>query len=203
MNLHISDKARLTEFFKENFMLTTHELVSILGVSPATVRKWKRECGIELDPADIPKDWKWKKSKKKVKQVPREIWNTREWFLEHYIKRGLGAYTIAKMINRSMVLVIYKLHKFKIPIRSHAEAVSSKNKYCSKEWLEENFVRKGIGRETLAKMAGVSEYTILYWLAKFKIPIRDRYEASVARYDRPKDTIPGSVSVSTPAGQVN
>lgn len=175
--LHISNRPALTNFFEENQELTTYELASILRIAPSTVREWKRACNIMLDiPIGIPDSFKFKKPIRKVKKV-KEKWNTKEWFEEQYVTKGLGCYTIAKMIERSMPLVHKKLRKFGVPIRTHEEAVSSKHKCCTKEWVEEFYINRRLPLERCSEIAGISTYSMYYWLIKHDIEIRDIYEA--------------------------
>lgn len=195
---HISDKKRLRAFFEDNFILTTYELATTLKIDPATVRVWKQECGIPLDPTNnIPPEWEYHKTKRKVKKVPPEVWDNKEWFYEHYINQNLGSYTIARMIGKSISFVVSKLRKLGIPVRTHAEAVSSRNKYCNKEWLEEFYVKRRLSLRRCGAIAGVSDYGILRWLVKFGIESRDKYEAAVA-YDEPPDTVPSKIPLRTP-----
>lgn len=46
--------------------------------------------------------------------------------------------------------------------------------YKNKEWLENEYVKKELSAETIAKSCNVNSQTILNWLAKFEIPRRDK-----------------------------
>jgi len=107
----------------------------------------------------------------------RNIWDNAAWFHEMYIVKRYGIYLISRMIDKDMFIVRKKLKRYKIKTRSIKEAVRSKNKCCTYEWLEENYIILGYSINKCAKLANVNGYTIIAWLTKFGIKIRDRYEA--------------------------
>jgi len=180
--MHISDKRALKQFFEDNLELTTPELAIALAVSVSTVVRWKKECGMDIEP---PPDMSYIKRKKKVQRVPQEIWDRKEWFEEQY--KIYGSYTIARMIGKSTRLVHKRLVRFNIETRSHEEAVRSTNKYCTEEWLDSTYGR-GMSLRKCAAIAGVSLGTIRYWLIKFGKKPRDPYHAGT------KNTMPRRVS---------
>jgi hypothetical protein len=107
----------------------------------------------------------------------RKVWDNAEWFHEMYVVNRYGIYLISKMICRDMFIVRRKLKRYGIKTRSYDEVVCSKNKCCTCEWLEENYVILGYTIRKCAQMAAVNNYTIIAWLTKFGIKIRDKYEA--------------------------
>jgi len=174
------DKEMLKLWFEQNQDLTTLELATKAGVSPSTIRNWKRSCGLELGKS--PFDVSYKMSKKNVEKVDDPIiWDNKSWFEDQYRIKGRGIYLIARVIGRSTSLVKGRLDRYGIPLRSHSEAVKSKSPYCNKEWLELNYIELNKSLAKCAEEAGVSPYTICNWLAKFDIPIRDIHEAMAGR----------------------
>lgn len=107
----------------------------------------------------------------------RNIWDNAAWFHEMYIVNRYGIYLISEMIDRDMFIVRRKLKRYGIKTRSIEEAVRSKNKCCTYEWLEEHYIILGYSILKCAEIADVNGYTIIAWLTKFGIKIRDKYEA--------------------------
>lgn len=185
MKLDPSNIDDLKKFFKHYEGLTTNELAILADCSTRTIRNWKRKCG-------IPPKFKVKPPPPNPKFVPDkilppEVWNNREWFVEAYQK--YGRIKIARMIDRSIQLVNFKLAKFKIPRKG---TWGSTNPCCNAEWLSYNYSTReeyldwclqnrvnpckygGLAMtvEQCAEEAGVDSHTILDWMAKFKIRTR-------------------------------
>lgn len=107
----------------------------------------------------------------------RNIWDNAAWFHEMYIVNRYGIYLISEMIDRDIFIVRRKLKRYGIKTRSVEEAVRSKNKCCTYEWLEEHYIILGYSILKCAEIADVNGYTIIAWLTKFGIKVRDKYEA--------------------------
>jgi len=172
-----NDKEELKAWLEKNKDLTTYELVLLTKKSPSTIRNWKRKFGLSLKDSPFS-DVKHVRTKKDIEVIEdADIWDNEEWFRQKYEKEGLGAPTIARMINRSIVLVTGRLKRFGIRVRSHNEAVKSKSKFCNREWLSEHYVNKHWSLKRCAKEAKVVPYTIYNWLVKFGIEPRSIHQA--------------------------
>lgn len=186
-----SNLKTLKLFFEENEYLSTTELAQIAGKSVRTIRLWRARCGIVSNGNGWGQQYAsrpFKGVSNKRQALPivtnRKEWDTKEWFWQKYVVDGFGAPTIARIINRDERIVWHKLHVYGIPIREYAVAASSKNKCCTREWLEEHYEIYGFPLHKCADLAGVTAQTICNWLARFNIHIRDRYEAQAGERHR-------------------
>lgn len=187
----------IKRFFEENKYLSTCELAILANRSPTTIRNWKRRCGIPLGKSPFSGVKHSHKGKPIVPVRDERIWDNEAWFRQKYEQEGLGILAIAKTIGRSKSLVIARLRKYDIVIRSHADAVRSNNPACNEEWLYKHYCTreqyidwcKRNGKEPdqnggkalsiikCAAEANVVPYTIYNWLVRFKIPMRDTRES--------------------------
>jgi transposase-like protein len=155
----------------------------LAGTSTTTIKEWRRKCGIKAPNngwgSNQPtRPFVGTKLEPKVYEiVPKEIWDNPGWFYQKYVVEELGVHALAKMIDRDIKIVLSRLKRFGIQTRTTQEAVKSKNKCCTREWLEEHYVIYGYSLRKCAELAGVNRYTIYNWLVKYNIYIRDRYDA--------------------------
>lgn len=200
MEVDPSDIDALSAFLDEYDHYTTYELAQLVDRSPSTIRKWRKKCNKESTKMPFANAKRPKPKKKQVTLVTDpDIWDNQEWFEEQYYEKGHGIPTIAKIIGRSVSLVVKRFDRYSIQTRSYRESMASKNPCCNKKWLMENYADRdqylewcqehgvepisdgGRGR-TLAECAeeaGVVPYTIYNWLVKFRVSIRDINEAMV------------------------
>jgi len=136
----------------------------------------------------------------KVERIPEEIWGNREWLMENCKKYGVSICSRMAGVRKNSLWT--KLKGLGIPIRSSAEVCGSKNKYCTREWLEENYEIEKHNLLELAEIAKVNTYTIMNWLVKFGIPIRDTYECQYGElsvnYGKERPELAGKVVVKGP-----
>jgi hypothetical protein len=164
-------------------LLTTTEMAQLYNRSIRTINYWRHKEGIPSTGNGWGQNYTTRpfdrltKSKVKIPIVDTTNWNSKEWLTEMYTNQKYGIKIIARMVNRSYFFVRRKLLYYEITLRSHYEATKPKNKCYSKEWLEDYYVFQNFPIEKVAKLAGVTPYTIYSWLSNFKIEIRDRYEA--------------------------
>lgn len=170
-----TDLVEWRAFFRDNKYLTNMELAQLAGVSLKTIERRKLDLGLRKK-----RVLHWCREHKTkpipVEVVPPSVWNNKEWFLEMYVRRELGSWTIARMIDRDHARVRQKLRQFGIPVRPYHESTLSKHPCCNREWLEEHYEVYGYSLEKCAELADVNQYTICNWLVRFCMPIRDRYE---------------------------
>lgn len=187
LDLDPSDLDALRKFFEDHSDYTTFELTHKYGIPASTLRYWKREkLGIPSKPNVLVNFKTKRKAKDYGKPLPESVWNNGPWFKKMYEEEQVGAYVIAKMIGRSVTTVYKKLKKFEIELRSHKEAVATKNPYHDPDWLFEQYVIIGKTLKEIADEAGVNNYTVAHWLAEFNINIRDRAETFVTRHIKRK-----------------
>ena len=96
----------------------------------------------------------------------------KDWLYNKYIKEGLSAKTIAKLLKiKTYPTVIKYLRKYGIPIRPRGRYVSNNmNLLRNKLWLYKAYVGEGLSIAQLAKMSGSYYSTVQYWLKKHQIP---------------------------------
>ncbi len=200
MDIDPSDIDALAAFLAKYSYYTTYELAQLVDRAPSTIRKWMKACNRKTSKMQFVNSKKVSPPKKTIQIITDpEIWDTQEWFENAYYVEGHGIPTIAKIINRSVSLVVKRLERYGIQTRSYKESMNSKNPYCSEKWLMENYASKeqyvewcllnnetaigehgkGLTLAECAALADVVPYTIYNWLVKFKIPIRDINEAMV------------------------
>lgn len=109
-----------------------------------------------------------------------ELYRNKEWLEKKYIERQLSTIQIAKLCNCSRTTIVNLIKKLNIPIRSHSEASHLRyqreirnDKYCNKKWLEKKYLKEKLSTTQIGKLCGVSHQTILDWLYKSDIPIRN------------------------------
>lgn len=178
-----NDIPYLKAWFKKYDELTNMELAQLADVNVETINDWKRKCGIKLNNrgwgsnlSSRPEAFKKapKPKKVEVEQVPKSVWKNKKWLTENYKKYGLVV--LSRMTNYPAGNLHTRMLRWGIKMRSPEEATRSKNPYCNREWLEEYYEVLGHTLSECAEVANVNMYTIMNWLVKFKIPIRDTYE---------------------------
>jgi hypothetical protein len=173
----------IIKILEDNKYAMASELSPILKVDPDTIRNWRKRFGI---PCLVKVNTKFFK-KQEIKRIEhpkvtdQKIWDNKEWFEEHYNEKRLGTKTISKIIDRHHRTVEQRLRKYGIQIRSLAESRRSTNPCCNKEWLKRHYEELGWSQRKCGDAAGVSPYTIVKWLNKFGIHVRDSSEAHTGR----------------------
>ena len=177
--------------------LTTYDIALYTGYSPGTVQYWKRFFN-KQNRVKHKNFINWQsKEYDQYKQLDKSVWDNPQWFYEHYVVKKLGNRILSRLTGLSRGTTYYRLYKYGIMPRTRKEAyaIASKNKFNNKEWLMENYALredyinwcsevgklpksdggKGLSGYILADIAKVSEYTLMCWLIKFRIPLRDKY----------------------------
>ena len=182
INFDTTDIDQLKNFFNDHKDYKTHEIACKFDVPVSTVRFWKQKAGIKdyTEAAErlIEMKSKYEPGEYELIDDPK-IWDNRDWFYKKYVEEGLGTAIISKMINRSRPTIIKRLKRYRIDIRSMDICRRSKNKYFDKEWLIDKYYNNHMPRYKVAKLAGVSDYTISNWLIHFGILPRDNAHATV------------------------
>ena len=177
MKPDLSSPDKILAWFQSNNGLTTYDLAMLANKSPSTIRNWKRRAGLKMKPSPFKKGAS--HTRRKVVEVidNPDIWDNAEWFRQKYLVERHGTPTVARMINRSIVLVVKRLKRFNIKTRPHKEAVRPKSEFCSVEWLTEHYIDKKWSLKKCAQAAGVVSYTIYNWLIHFRMNPRTPQEA--------------------------
>ena len=199
MKLNPADPASLKEFFDEFRGLTNPELAILAGRTADTIREWRKKCNekIQQDPFV---EWRSRQTREPVVEVSRpEAWDCAEWFKEQYEGNGLGVKLISNIIRKNKKFTYYRLKKYGVKIRSPRESTESDNPCCDEDWLYYHYARRedylewceannvdvdehggmGLPLRQCAELAGVVPYTIMNWLAHFKMRIRGIVESSL------------------------
>jgi DNA-binding transcriptional MerR regulator len=194
--MKLNEDSKKKAFLIKHQYLTNMEIGQMVGVSVKTIQRWRKKFNL---PKKIDNKWGGTHDKRPVcfKQRPytsykipveiikdRKKWDNREFFYEMYVVRGYGTVLIGRMIQRDRFVVRTKLKQYGIQTRSRVEAMHPKNPYCNRKWLEENYEIQDKTIGECAKIAGVNHYTILNWLVRFGIPIRDKHECSMGERNR-------------------
>lgn len=184
------NKEDLEEFLNEYSDYTTCEQAILLNISPRKLRYWKSKYGLSKGRLPFMKNYKPPKKTLNYTTVEPIIWDNEEWFRKAYITENKTVTDIARIIKRDPVIVYRRLRKFNVPIKDDSWTKSD-NKYCNEDWLMYHYADRQYYIEwcrfndkpiddgglmlasiSLSELAGVSEYTIYNWLAKFNIPLR-------------------------------
>jgi hypothetical protein len=135
--------------------------------------------------------------------IPQEIWDNKEWFVEHYVTKKIGICKIGRMIKKSPSFVIRTLNDYGITIKKHVstyEKTDFKNEewlrehYCSREeYLEWCSIRciipkdgcgKGMTVTDCANLCGALPQTVAYWICKYNIKTRSNNENAIIKQKR-------------------
>lgn len=171
-NVDPKDKDSLRRFFEEHYDYTTLELKLKYGIPTSTLNYWRRKVGLSKKRREAFRNYR-KKPIKVDKITDPKVWDNGPWFHKMYVEKKIGAYVIARIIDRSATVVYRRLKKFGIDRRRHKDAVATKNKYCDNDWLWWNYIYHHRTLKDMAKEAGVNDYTICNWLTEHGIPLRD------------------------------
>jgi len=182
-NVDSNNKESIKEFLLDHHDYTTFELCCKYGIPVSTINYWRRKVGLPSKKRNkifAP----FKRKAKIIKVLDPETWDNGPWFEEMYNVRGIGAYEISKIINRSKEIVYRRLNRFRIPIREHKEAVKTKNKFFDGQWLWDNYIKYHRTLIDISKEIGINPYTLCGWLSHFAIPIRDNSTYTVIKKRR-------------------
>ena len=183
MKIDSSDIEVLKKFFKDNEYMTNMELARVAGVHAATIRSWRRKCGVKQV---LKVNMSFARphrtgAKDRPSITDQKIWDNKEWFEDFYYKKKFGILAISKIIGRTVDLVYGRFRKYGIKARTHKESMKNSNPFCNENWLNEQYNIKRLCASKIAKIAGVNEYTIYNWMTKFGLEVRDIYESSINR----------------------
>ncbi len=94
----------------------------------------------------------------------------RGWLEERYIGANLSMTEVADVAGVSTCTVKKWLRRYGIRkplgVRTRWAFANEGKLYADREWLEEQYVLKGLDQESIARLAGVSRHTIRSWVRK-------------------------------------
>ena len=183
-----SDAIQLRKWFEDYPELMFQEHCLIMGMSEATVTRYKHKAGVnpvyvvELDDGchvNQPRKPIAKPKTKKINITAPEDWDTREWLEEQYVRNKIGAPTLAKIIGCSKYKVQIALARVGIIQRKLGAALATDNPCCTKAWVVEHYIDKKMTLRECAELAGVGHSTFRQWMTKFNMSTRSIYDANL------------------------
>jgi len=187
----LEDKRKFLEITKD---LTIYQQALLANRSIDTIDTWKNECNFPKGKKP-PGDCRLEKINIDHEEVP-EDWDNKEWLTQAYAKYGMP--TLARMVGAPNAPYIeHRLKRLDIPTKSLLEATKPKHECCSEEWLYYHYSRReeylewckrndiepdehggqSLSVKACSELAGVVQQTIVNWMTRFKMRIRDHREA--------------------------
>lgn len=102
----------------------------------------------------------------------------KEWLEQKYLVEGLGAYAIAKLVNRNPKQVWNWIKDYEIPLRKRTWSIEPDTQpYHDPGWLKGEYVGKKRSSQEIADQFGVTGETISLFLKRYSISRRTMSEA--------------------------
>lgn len=167
--LNIDDDEAVRKWFTDHTYLTNSDHAQIAGKSKWWISRLRHRVGLSASP---PKT-KTKPRNRRISTVVIDVpsnWDTKEW-----LEKAISLYSlkqIAKAVNRSRTVLRKRLKRWNIINKPYKESVKSNNRCCTKAWVYDHYVTKGLSQSRCANLAGVSHATFTNWLNRFGIPVR-------------------------------
>jgi len=109
-----------------------------------------------------------------------KLYRNEDWLYQEYWNEGLSLGEIAKSCKISKSTIRYWMDKFKLKRRNQSESQLERNRrkpiLYNKKWLYQRYIVERLSSPKIAKLCNCNHLTILNWLRKFKIKIRNYYE---------------------------
>lgn len=174
MRVNIRDTKSLRRFFLRYSFFSTNDMALLLGLSPWTIRIYKRRAKIRRKGGP--------NTKPENPQIPvhldlPEDWDTSDWWRKHYPRYGMGILTRETGLNYHTVRKRVRQHCGRI--RSQQESTDSSHPCCTREWLQEHYINQGLSQKRCGRIAGVSDSTIRDWLVRLGFQVRGLYGGSL------------------------
>ena len=117
-----------------------------------------------------------------------------EMLKDMYWNKGMSAVEVAEKFGCTESNILYLFKKYNIPRRSLREAKRLSYKKAvergevksliTKEELIDLYQKQEMSRREIALRKGLTEKMVRYWLEKYGIPRRSRYEALKLKYEK-------------------
>ena len=175
----LADEDWLREQYVEKDRLIK-DIAEVLGCSNSTVSHWLNKHEIETR----------SRAERARYSLPDEI-DDAEWLQKKYHEEGLSCQDIADEVGCSDDTVLRSMNQHGIERRDFSEAVKRGQRKrfdeLDKEWLREEYVKKEKSANEIADGEDFSVNTVLRWLDRHDLPVRDRQSAIIA--DRSPDVL--------------
>lgn len=118
-----------------------------------------------------------------------KLYQDKDWLYKKYIEKKLSTHKIAEIIDSNHRTILYWLVKFKIKTRNKLESSKERMKrkylgtplFWDKNWLEQKYIKEGLSSNDIGKICNVGWSTIINWLKKHRIKIKNNREAHLGR----------------------
>lgn len=175
----VNDEESLHRFFEDYKSLSNPELARLLGKTILTIRYWKYKF----------EGRKWPQKKyHKAHEAPKD-WDNEKWLRWIYLEEKVGINSIAKIVGRSIKIILNRFKKYNIKIRSFDDTVKSSNPCCNIFWIVEHYFERNqyitwcrendedakqdggrnLSETDCAKLANTTISNFHNWLTKLKI----------------------------------
>lgn len=172
------DIEEIKTFFKDHEDYTLLEIALKYKIKPVYLKRWRVFAGIKSNTEQSNFLRSHKNKKPPIERVnDQAIWDNKEWFVDAYSKHGI--IVISRIIGRTIRTVQKRLARYGITTNSHHDSVKSKNPCNTREWIVEHYRVMGIKK--MAKLAGVSIYTIYDWMINYDIYPNTRHKSSAQK----------------------
>lgn len=97
----------------------------------------------------------------------------RDWLREQYIERNLSISELAGVAGVADTTIKRWLSRHGLRkglgVRTRWTFANQEKLYTDRDWLEEQYLTKGLDQESIAQLAGVSQHTIRSWVRKHSL----------------------------------
>jgi hypothetical protein len=171
------DPASLRAWFDAHSFLTSNDQARIAEVSLQTVRRWKRLAGLPAAPRRCPS---YRRPARPAPAPPAD-WRAGTWLAEQYPSHSIRE--IARAIGRSYTATRRQLRRRGVAFPTPREAVRSRHPCCTRAWLFDHYMVRGLSVTRCARLAGVSRSTLTGWLLSFQFGVRCNTEQQLVNYE--------------------
>jgi hypothetical protein len=176
--VNVADRDSLRAWFLTHPYLTTHDHARVASVTQKTVYRWRRRAGFgpvarakfpTLPPGVAPR-------RHLPPPVAPAAWDDR-WLVEQYLT-GYSVGLIAAAVHRSYPVIYARLKRHNV-LRDRARSLRSLNPCCTRRWVTEHYVERGLSKRRCARLAGVTRLTFSNWLDGFGVRARSAVEQAI------------------------
>lgn len=172
-----SNPTSLRSWFLSHPYLSAHDHARVANISQWSVYRWRKRAGLKTTNQKPPSNnGRCNRRFKLPKLIAPPNWDN-AWVVEQY-NFGYSIPNIAEATNRAY-LAIYGRLKRHGTIRSPRQSTRSTNPCCTKKWVTEHYVERGLSKNACSKLAGVSRWCFSVWLDIFGIRARSVSEQAL------------------------
>lgn len=164
--------------------VSINQISKICNVTQSTIiyflKKYKIKIRSRFDSITISYD--------RDPSLAKKTYQNKDWLHQKYHIEKLSTLKIAKLCKVKGGTVSRSLKKFKINARTYSKALENgrwKNKrrdlYRDKGFLTEKYLDEKLTSREIGELCEIEHCTVLKYLKKLKMPIRDRAEAQIGK----------------------